>query len=784
MNIAVALLSPPYTTLTYAPPAEFLEDLWRPGLRLLAPLGAAGAIRVGMVLSTCCEAPEGLKLRPALWPLDREPLYPPAWMEMIYALAVRQMLTPGKIMASVLPASLRSAGVRLRRERAGRRPELLSAGEIAKLTPDDREELAADWLAGNADWLAPHADTAASEQCVLLQDPPWSVRPAAVRQLNVLEYLYGHGAVSRRNLLRTLGATSRSALDALIERGLVTVRALDEDEPELGENLLPPPLLFSLSPAQKEAVARCEALLDTGKPATELIYGVTGSGKTALYFELAKSCLRRGRSVFILAPEVALALKLRRDAREILGGSAPIFLFHGYQSPKQKDRIFDELSRRTSPCLVVGTRSALFLPLCNLGLVVLDEEHDASFKQDEGLIYHAKDVAWFLAERHKALFILGSATPDVKTFYAAREGRIGLLSLPSRVGGGNLPSIRLVNIRGDALPENALLAPESLKVLQSTVEAGEQAVVLLNRRGYAPLMYCLDCGKTMRCPNCDIALTYHKGLERMVCHYCGYSVPFPSLCRSCRGMHFLPMGQGTEKAEEWLTSLLPEGCGVLRLDRDSARCPGRMEAILEAFASRKAQVLVGTQMLSKGHHFPDVTLALVADGDLGLNLPDYRACERTFQLLLQSAGRAGRGEKPGQVLIQTRDLSHYCWNFIRNGDYEGFYTHEIALRKKYSYPPFSKLALVRMSFPSAWKGSAAENIRLAAVLKDAGRTFGVTVLGPAPAPLALLRGRRRMHCLMKARDWKSIRGVYAALLNARPHAEIRVSLDIDPMNML
>ncbi|MBO4311907.1 MAG: primosomal protein N', partial [Desulfovibrionaceae bacterium] len=648
MNIAVALLSPPYSTLTYAAPPEFPEGLWKPGLRLLVPLGAAGAIRAGMVLPAGGEAPEGLKLRPALWPLEREPLCPAVWIEMVYALAERQMLAPGKIIGSVLPAAFRSAGGRLRRERAGSRPELLSSGEVARLAQSARAELAADWLAGNADWLAPHADAAASEQCVLLQDPPWPVRPAAVRQMEVLEYLYGHGAVSRRALLRALGAGSRTALDALAGRGLIAIRTRDEEEePEPGEGLLPPPPpLFSLSPAQTEAAARCEALLDAGKPAAELVYGVTGSGKTALYFELAKRCLQRGRSVFILAPEVALALKLRRDAREMLGGSAAVFFFHGYQSPGHKERVFGELSRRSAPCVVVGTRSALFLPLTNVGLIVLDEEHDASFKQDEGLVYHAKEVAWFLAWRQKALLVLGSATPDVKTFHAAQEGRIGLLSLPSRVGGGTLPDIRLVNIR-DALPEEALLAPESLKVLQSTVEAGEQAVVLLNRRGYAPLMYCLDCGKAVRCPNCDIALTYHKGLERMVCHYCGCSVPFPLPCPSCRGMHFLPMGQGTEKAEEWLASLLPDGCGVLRLDRDSTRCPGKMEAILEAFAAREAQVLVGTQMLSKGHHFPDVTLVALLDVDGALFSADFRAAERFAQLYTQVSGRAGRAGKQG-----------------------------------------------------------------------------------------------------------------------------------------
>ena len=337
--------------------------------------------------------------------------------------------------------------------------------------------------------------------------------------------------------------------------------------------------------------------------------------------------------MLLLAPEVALALKLRRDASLALP-DVPLYFFHGYQSAALREKTFRELAKRREPCLVVGTRSALFLPLPSLGAVVLDEEHDSSFKQDEGLTYQAKEVAWFRIAQAKGLLVLGSATPDLKTFYAVREAKIPVSTLPARVGGGTLPSIRLVDIRSMNCVES-ILAPETLSALKQTVEQGDQAVILLNRRGYAPLMYCIDCGKVARCPHCDIGLTYHKGRERLVCHYCGYSVPFPSPCPSCKGLHFHPMGQGTERVEEYIGTLLPPGGRVLRLDRDSTRRPGRMEEILESFARQEAQVLVGTQMLSKGHHFPHVTLAVVADGDIGLNLPDYRAAERTFQLLVQ-----------------------------------------------------------------------------------------------------------------------------------------------------
>ena len=446
-----------------------------------------------------------------------------------------------------------------------------------------------------------------------------------------------------------------------------------------------------------------------------------------------------------------------------------------------REKTFRELAKRREPCLVVGTRSALFLPLPSLGAVVLDEEHDSSFKQDEGLTYQAKEVAWFRIAQAKGLLVLGSATPDLKTFYAVREAKIPMSMLPARVGGGTLPAIRLVDIRSVDCAES-ILAPETLSALKETVEQGDQAVILLNRRGYAPLMYCIDCGKVARCPHCDIGLTYHKGRERLVCHYCGYSVPFPSPCPSCKGLHFHPMGQGTERVEEYIGTLLPPGGRVLRLDRDSTRRPGRMEEILESFARQEAQVLVGTQMLSKGHHFPHVTLAVVADGDIGLNLPDYRAAERTFQLLVQSSGRAGRGGKPGQVIIQTRDVNHYCWQYVKNGDYEGFYEHEIALRRRRRYPPFINLALLRISYPMDWADGPTQLARITALLRSESK--GVTVLGPAPAPLPLLRGRRRFQCLLKAGDWQSIRALYGVLLPLASPPNLRISLDIDPVNML
>jgi len=772
--------------LWYAGPDYLPETLWQTGLRVAVPLGRG--LRAGVVLELCDDArdlPEGVSIKALCWPLEIRPLFNAGYMETIRQLALRQGVTPGRIFGHVLPQGLRNTAVRLRHFSGGK-ARIFSLRALAALTPEEGVLLGRAWLLGEMEILPFRADAAVGEYCRLMADPPWPVRPAAHRQIALLEYLLEHGDTSRRALLKALGQGSAPALAGLVRQSIVHIGPL-ADAPgtdERDEQLLPPPPpAFELSGEQKNALASLREALHSFQAASHLLFGITGSGKTAVYLELARECLAQGKSALLLAPEVALALKLLRDARLALPG-APLVLFHGYQSAARREELFRALGSGPGPRIVIGTRSALFLPVRDLRLIVLDEEHDSSFKQDEGFSYQAKELAWFRAQQNKALLVLGSATPDIKSFHAAGRGGLRLLRLEQRVGGGSLPSIRLVDISGlGATDSDSLLARESLDALRQTVARGEQAVVLLNRRGYAPQMYCLSCSDVPRCPHCAISLSYHKGRERLLCHYCGHSTPFPQPCAKCKGLHYLPLGEGTERLAEHLGTLLAP-VKLLRLDRDSTRRPDRMEEILTAFARREAQILVGTQMLSKGHHFPQVTLALVADGDLGLNLPDYRAAERTFQLLVQSAGRAGRGGQTGEVLIQTRDRSHYCWDFVLRGDYEGFYKAEIARREQRRYPPFVRLALVRISFDAKREEAPAEIVRLGQSLRSAGRESGITVLGPAPAPIPMLRGRKRFHCLLKAQDWPSIRTAYARAVNGVDGNMLRLALDIDPVNML
>ncbi len=780
------MLSPPFATLDYFAPDVFPQDLWLPGMRVLAPVG--GSRRVVVLLGPTRDGPKrredgtAVVLKPLLWPLERRPLLSPLYLEMIEQLSRRQLREPGYILGSVLPQPLRTANVRFTFPHGGRNRSY-KPKDLSGLPVEELRLLASAWLEGRMQ-VQEHA-VYAQDVAILAMDPPWPVRPVASRQIALLEYLWERGPATKRAIMAELGEGARQALVVLLERGLVRMGPMPEHSCESEEPSSAPKCGFHLTEEQRTALRGLEQALDSDRGETRLLHGVTGSGKTVVYLELARLALERGRSVFLLAPEIALAQNLRRAATAFFSEACvPLLFYHGGIPPAQRATLFAQAAEAKGAVLVVGTRSAMFLPAPAPGCLILDEEHDASFKQDERLSYQAKEVAFYLARQQSGLLVLGSATPDVKTFFAAQQGLAPALTLSRRISESGLPEIELVDIRGLS-PTEHLLAPETTRTLVQVVERGEQAIIMLNRRGYSPLMYCLECGKVARCPHCEIGLTYHKGRERLVCHYCGHSLPYPLICATCGHGNYLPMGEGTERLEETLATTLPPGTGVLRLDRDSTRRLGRMEEILQSFARGEAQVLVGTQMLSKGHHFPRVTQVIVADGDLGLNLPDYRAAERTFQLLVQVAGRAGRGDKPGRVLIQSRDVSNPFWGYVRANDYPGFYANELAIRRRRNYPPFVKLALIRTSYPLDWEQGPESLAQLGRVVRQAGQERGVQVLGPALAPLRMLRGRKRFHCLLKAGDWPALRGVYQAVAaEMQGLDELRLALDLDPVDML
>jgi len=433
MYYSIAILSPPYSSLQYAGPDYLPEAAWQAGLRVAVPLGKG--LRAGIVLekNATLRLPEGVGIRTLCWPLETRPLFDDGYMEMIRQLALRQGVTPGCILGHALPRGLRDATARLRHFSGGK-ARLFSLRSLAAMPPEDLALLGPAWMRGEVELVAARTDAALGEYCRLAADPPWPVRPAAHRQIALLEYLLEHGGTSRRALIKALGQGSAPALERLVRQNIVHIGPNTPDGDEHEEYLLPPPPLpFELSGEQKNALATLREALHSSQPGSHLLFGVTGSGKTAVYLELARECLARGKSALLLAPEVALALKLLRDARLALPG-APLTLFHGYQSAARREEAFRALASGTGPRLVVGTRSALFLPVPDLRLIVLDEEHDSSFKQDEGFSYQAKELAWFRAERDRGLLVLGSATPDLKSFHAACGGGLRLSRLATARG--------------------------------------------------------------------------------------------------------------------------------------------------------------------------------------------------------------------------------------------------------------------------------------------------------------------------------------------------------------
>ncbi len=770
---SVAVLTPPFRCFTYQEPDYFPSLTWKPGLRVLVPMGKSNRLCPGVLNSSLSlVTPE--KLKDIHWPLERDPVIPPEYLEMISELSSRQVIDPGRIMANVLPLSLR------------RIPEFLvsepDGGRFAVPSYDSERfrlrEMAIMWTKGELNFVRQSGNP--KKIFSVAQEPPWSILPNARLQWKVMDVLWGQGTMSGTRLRRMFGPGVAGSLRSLADRGLIGIR--DEEDVENEISCPAESVDYDLTGDQKNALSFLLPRLEKRIFDVNVLHGITGSGKSMVYMFLARKCLEMGRTAVILAPEIAITVQLYALARKTVYGFK-VALHHGLKGTKSKEALFMELGSGSGPVVLVGTRSALFMPVSNIGLIVIDEEHDESFKQDQNFVYQAKEIAHYLARRDGSMLVLGSATPDIKTFFAAREKKINLVNMENRVGNSFLPKVSFVDLKKDK-PKFGPLSGACETALKETLSRGEQAVIMHNRRGYSPVIMCSDCSETAKCSDCQVSLTFHKKRRRLVCHYCGRSLPFSIICANCRGSEFVPLGEGTEKIEEFFEEKL-EGVRVWRLDRDSSRNQARTEEILTGFAGNQAQVLVGTQMLSKGHTFPNVTLGIVIDGDLGLGLPDYRSSERIFQLLVQLSGRAGRGDKPGKVLIQTRNPDHFCWNYVAKCDYSGFFDQEIRRRKLFGYPPFVRLGLIRISFPCNWSQKDRFISSLKKFVQDIGTEHGVKIMGPAPAPLSKLKNRDRHHLLLKAQDWGKIRDVYSTLLLfSAKSSNVRASLDLDPLNML
>jgi primosomal protein N' (replication factor Y) len=515
-----------------------------------------------------------------------------------------------------------------------------------------------------------------------------------------------------------------------------------------------------------------------------LLFGVTGSGKTEVYLRAIQETLAQGKRALVLVPEIALTPQLARRFLRRLGGG--VALFHSGLTRAQR---LDEWRRIRSGQVnvVIGTRSAVFVPLEQLGLIVVDEEHDPSYKQEDSCPYNARDMAIARAKLDAACVILGSATPSFETFVNAKRGKITRLDLPGRYHGGALPAVELVDLTAAVKPNQrrAFLTPPLLKAISEALERQEQIVLFLNRRGFDTFAQCRSCGHVFKCPNCDISLAHHKRARDLRCHICGFSRTAPPLCPECSGSKLFFGGVGTQKVEEELAALFPNA-RIERLDRDAIRRRNALEQILDRFRKKEVDILTGTQMIVKGHDFPGISLVGVLCGDLSLHFPDFRASERTFQLIAQVAGRTGRGTDPGRVILQTFDPGHEAIQFAAKQAYEQFFDQDCAMRQELLYPPFGYLILIRVEGNSEKRveDKAVAIGRAARQLKAGARD--VTILGPAPSPRRKMVGRYRWQLLLKGANRAPLRDLVGAV-QAEGHLKahgLKIVVDVDPVDML
>ncbi|WP_029011039.1 primosomal protein N' [Azospirillum halopraeferens] len=534
----------------------------------------------------------------------------------------------------------------------------------------------------------------------------------------------------------------------------------------------------ALSADQGAAADTLRAAVEAHRYAAVLLDGVTGSGKTEVYYEGIAACLKAGRQVLVLLPEIALSAQwLDRFARRF---GAPPAEWHSDLTGTARRDTWRAVALGEVP-VVVGARSALFLPFRDLGLIVVDEEHDSAYKQEDGAIYHARDMAVARAHLGGVPVVLASATPALETKVNADSGRYARIVLPARHGGAVLPDVKLIDLRVDRPPPRQWLAPELRRALTDTLAEGEQAMLFLNRRGYAPLTLCRTCGHRLRCPNCTAWLVEHRLARKLQCHHCGLSQPLPDTCPECGDSGSLAAcGPGVERIAEEVAHLFPDARAAI-MASDTLFGPRAVQEMIGRIAAHELDIVIGTQVMAKGHHFPMLTLVGVVDADLGLAGGDLRAAERTYQLLHQVAGRAGRGERPGMVYLQTYMPEHPVMQALAAGDRDGFYALEAEMRLEAAMPPFGRLAALIVS----GEDESLVDRTAMALGRAAPRSDTVAVLGPAPAPLALLRGRHRRRLLLKAPRGTAVQPLIAGWLERVeiPNA-VRVQVDVDPYSFL
>lgn len=726
--VQVAVPAPLRRTFDYLPP-PFGDPL--PGARVRVPFGRTRAV-IGVVTGIASEtAVPRRRLRSVLEILDADPLIGPPMLELLSWAADYYHHPIGEVIQAALPVGLR-----------GGRPANIAGEEIWVITDAGRD----------------------------VDEARLARTPVRRRLLAALKQKEEQGLTPQA--LADLSARWRPGMHALGAAGWAARR----ERSCLGVVPGVPSPGPVVNTAQAHAI---RTVLEADGFRPFLLHGVTGSGKTEVYLRVIEALLAKGLQALVLVPEIALTPQLVDRFRARF--AVPIAVLHSGLSDGERTCAW--LSARVGQApIVLGTRSAVFTPLPHLGLIVVDEEHDASYKQQDGFRYSARDVAVMRARRSGLPILLGSATPSLETLYQVQRGRYVNLPLPDRAVAANPPALELLDMRRLA-PDESLSHPLR-QAISACLARGEQAMLFLNRRGFAPAWFCRDCGWVAPCARCDARLTLHRASKKLRCHHCGAEGPVPERCPACAGARLHALGEGTERVEETLARLYPRA-RIVRIDRDTTRRKGALEEVFERVRAGEADILVGTQMLSKGHDFPNVTLVGVINADQGLYSVDFRAGERLFQQIVQVSGRAGRAEKPGHVLIQTYHPEHALFGALRTGEYRDFADYALAERRESGYPPFSFLALLRAESPMS--GAALKFLRFARALAERFPRPDVELMDPVPSPMERRAGRHRAQLLVQSstrpplhaflREW------LAHLEEAKEGRQVRWSLDVDPIDL-
>ena len=811
----VALPVPLRTTFTYAVP-ESMRGAAQPGSRVLVPFRKKSL--VGVFVEFADAAPEGTKVREITRVLELVPALTPKLIELANWIASYYLAPIGEVFRVMLPplTELKSQRQVVLTQSGREASESLSGGELSHgLTSVEAGFLAklnekkSVILVGPQSKLGLDAQSLQKLQRLGLVEIRQSLQTQKRKTQRVIAWK-GAAATGEaakplagkeekiRTLLETergplplpqllrLANVTRSLIDRMLRDGLLEnwEEPLDPAEDPFDTGYTPP--AHELNAEQEAALKDIRARFELAAFGVQLLHGVTGSGKTEVYLRAVQDTLARGKTAIILVPEIALTLWIGRQCRGWFGARFEgVAVLHSALSDVERAREWWRV-RNGEARVVVGTRSAIFAPLENVGLIIADEEQESSYKQEETPRYHGRDVAIVRAKMENALALLGSATPSMETYHHAREGKYELLSLTSRVADRSLAGVEIVDLR-EEFQQTHQTSPISSKLhsgIQECLSNGTQALVLINRRGYSWSVLCRSCGASVQCINCSISMTHHKQRNRLECHYCGSIQPIPKLCPKCQSKYVYFFGEGSEHLEERLRKEFP-GARIARLDRDTARTKRQYQETLGAFAGGALDILVGTQMLAKGHDFQRVTLVGVVGADSSLSLPDFRAAERTFQLLTQVAGRAGRGELPGRVLIQTFYPDHYAIQDAVKQDYVSFFERELHFRRMMAYPPFTSLANVIVRDTSLEKAILWSRQLSQYFSPHDGEK--VRILGPATAPLARLKREHRFQFLLKSPKrsvlTKLLSGAFS-YCDAKEIPQTAVLVDMDPLSLL